>query len=687
MKKNLYFQMMSLLLALFLAGCNDKPDHDLIGKFNAHPIAKVIVDGAVVEFDEELREINLVYSKPQDFSNISVELELENGVKMVSPTSNPFSIDLSDGAEKQITVWSYDRNMTYKIRASVSIDVSEPITEFKASANGHDATVNIDHENRSISVEFDYNVDLSNITVDYTLAQDVEAVSPTGKAWDLTEPITFKLKKFTMESNYRVTASVNIDMSEPFTEFSAIAEDSFIAKVTVDHKARTIGLAFDGYQIDLSNVAVTYALANEVTAISPSGNTWTLAEGVPTEFKLEKRGLEVVYTVTTTVTIDVSQPILTFTASSGSENATVVFDNSARTISLIFEQAADLTNVNVEYTLAENVTVTSPAEKTWDLSNATKENPFEFKIHKLGMDITYKVYPTKFFVPEFRDEKGNPATVPADWVRITESISPDIAFYKVPQWNGHGTIEAYAIAVQANKIDFRTIGDGYDKMKSLPLLAPRAPEANFIINGSDKRALLVMDGKIINNVEGPDGNYSILIDQNGQMHQFAGTNRLGSDGIPCAAGTPGEHFVNDIYWWDTKALYPGITYSGNIGSGYLNWGAKEIPDAGHPSGFLFPNGILNGANKETKMAMTCYGTNGDRSQFFFFVCEMSSRSVGITQQDGLEIIRNMGANDGTADCVNNMNAVGLYVNGKSMIEAANGGEHSTIGYAFTITAK
>lgn len=587
------FNLSAILLsfALVFTACNGD-DNEPTKNPNPNPVTGAVISGAIIEVNQSLKEITATFEVAQDVSNVSVNLTLAEGVTMVSPATNPFSIDLSDGTWKQITVKTADK-----------------------------------------------------------------------------------------EVNYKIKAIVNVEMGEPFTTFTARAEDKYDAVVSINHISRSVALAFDApADVDLSAVAVDFTLADNVTVTAPSGKSWALSTSTPTEFKLEKFGEVVTYSISVEVSVDLSAAITAFTAKAGAEDGEVVVDNVARTISLVFLTATDFSAVTVGYTLADKVTAAKPAG-SWDLSAATKESPLDFVVTKYGEDVTYKVYLTKYFTPPFRTVSGEdatPASVPEDWVRITAGISPDIAFYKIDVPN----LVAYAIAAKVTDVSLKTISDGYESGKTVAEFAAGSPNTNFVINGGTNPELLVVDGQIIHNTNGGnDNNSCIIVYEDGELDRLGITNRVDENGDMCGHGYEGEQFFgDDLFFWDqgTK-LTKKVISAGSIGAGVLNWGARGLVD-------LFPEGIYHDINKETLRAVTRYGASD--GIIYFFVCEKSARSNGITDHASLQILRNMGCNDGALGTFapDDESAVGLIVNGTPYVEAASG-EYSSVGYAFGLSSK
>lgn len=672
MKRTLIL-LWSLVSALFIAGCNDGPGE--YGNLYVNPTVDAVAEGATAEIDQDSKEINLIYDASRDFSNISIELTLEPGVRMVSPATNPFTLDLSDGEYKEVTVFSLDRNITYNIKASVLIDISEPILSMTATAGGYSAIVDIRHESRTIDVHFEYNIAISEVTVDYELAAGVTVAAPEGKIWDLTEPVKLQLRKNEMSADYTVTGRTGIDDSMPFSGFTARSLGSE-ADVTVDHEARTLEISFDGGNIDVTRIEVDYLLDEGFEVISPKGNVWDLSdiENDSGYFILAKNGFILTYEIIFDMDANFDDAVVSFEASVGGRKAMVIVNNEEKWISIAYEDAVALGAVEISLVLADGITAVSPSGTVWDLSQASHEVPVSLVLEKYGVQEEYGIYASSgLFVPPFY--KG--MSTPEHWTRYIKGIPPSMCVYLITELAGNPVV-AYAVAIQSEHAEFKTIGEGYSSRKTLTELAAGVPDATVVINGTDDNNLLMVDGNVIDNVSG-EGNLSLLSDKNGKTYVFAATNRLNADGRPAANdNVAGAYYSNEIWWWDTKEHYPDIVSVGGVGAGYLNMNAHNSGNG------AFPEGIYAAADPNgPKIARATFGGSENRDVMMFFVCEASERSTGCTEPVALEVIRDMGAWSGGRGPIADPSLIGAIINGQQLIEPS-GGTEGVMSFAYSI---
>lgn len=128
--------------------------------------------------DDNLRTIKLEVEAWTDLSNMTVNLNIPERAKLVSPASPEGVWDLTE--PKEVVVNNLEKDVTYTVTATRKAEFIEaPLVSLVAKAGGETATGEIDHANHTIKVNFGPWVNLSQTALKIEVKPHVKLVNPT----------------------------------------------------------------------------------------------------------------------------------------------------------------------------------------------------------------------------------------------------------------------------------------------------------------------------------------------------------------------------------------------------------------------------------------------------------------------------------------------------------------------------
>lgn len=128
--------------------------------------------------DDNLRTIKLEVEAWTDLSNMTVNLNIPERAKLVSPASPEGVWDLTE--PKEVVVNNLEKDVTYTVTATRKAEFIEaPLVSLVAKAGGETATGEIDYANHTIKVNFGPWVNLSQTALKIEVKPHVKLVNPT----------------------------------------------------------------------------------------------------------------------------------------------------------------------------------------------------------------------------------------------------------------------------------------------------------------------------------------------------------------------------------------------------------------------------------------------------------------------------------------------------------------------------
>ena len=128
--------------------------------------------------DDNKRTVKLEVEAWTDLSNLTVNLNIPERAKLVSPTSPEGVWDLTE--PKEVVVNNLEKDVTYTVTATRKAKFIEaPLVSLVAKAGGETATGEIDHANHTIKVNFGPWVNLTQTALTIEVKPHVKLVDPT----------------------------------------------------------------------------------------------------------------------------------------------------------------------------------------------------------------------------------------------------------------------------------------------------------------------------------------------------------------------------------------------------------------------------------------------------------------------------------------------------------------------------
>lgn len=164
-------------------------------------------------------------------------------------------------------------------------------------------------------------------------------------------------------------------------------------------------------------------------------------------------------------------------------------------VALNFSDAADLSKVEVHFTLGTDAELIQPTDTVAVLD---LRQPYTVKAKSvLGGDFTYTI----------RAKVDLKFTIPDGWVKVEDrDIPPYMQLYKATQLRNS---TAYAL-LATKKARFSVMSNGFDNLTQIPqFYAQAGPSAMAIINGSATENLAVVNGQVVVEDTRTDGKVTV----------------------------------------------------------------------------------------------------------------------------------------------------------------------------------